>query len=292
MYEVCEICDGFVKDRDALRAHFEISHKIKIDVKMLEQRQPILGCLKCSKRFWTYQGLSKHSKHEHGTATSQPAVASQSLPAQRPIPSPQVAATALSNFPTYTCSICGEKRIRFVLSHLKGKHRINVPDILAMKQCPCCGLGCSSPESVFVHIEATHPEVIGDPALKMYQISCQFCLTKFTSAAALEAHCNSQHSLLCSYCDERFSEPDFLNKHVATVHQDEERSCPVCDDEFPIGSAYTQHITATHLRKCTVQLKRMSDGKSANDSQPENDSDHEMNVVNGTTKSEVIVELD
>lgn len=265
-YEQCEMCDALIKNRSDLRIHFEVVHKIFTEAKLFNEPTPVLSCLKCTKRFWTYQGLSRHSKVDHDsshgskapppTSSKAPVGSQSSLPSLSSHQSEQQQQQAPA-FPTYTCSLCQEKRIRYVLSHLKSKHGINVSEILAMKQCPCCGVGCSSAESVLVHMEAQHPEIISDPALKMYQLSCHFCAAKFTTGRALEEHCNAQHAVLCAYCDERFPNSAVLRAHVSSSHADERKSCPLCSAQVNISAAFVDHMTSMHLRGCSVRIARL-----------------------------------
>jgi hypothetical protein len=263
--EVCEICDKSIGDRQTLRTHFRLDHKISVDSQMIEQHVPVLGCSKCVKRFWTYEGLLKHLKDQHDTELDVSA-----LPSLHPQPSSQFTTAAANlqqtrqqkqksavTYPTYTCSICGEKRVRFVVSHLAAKHAITVLDILAMKQCPCCGLNCISAEAVYSHIEAKHPEMVIDPAFKMCQLTCQFCAAKFTTASSLEAHCKAQHQLTCTYCCERLPGAQFLRRHMASKHKDAKQRCPVCNEKFPFGSAFIRHVKSAHLRKCNVRMDRL-----------------------------------
>ena len=52
--QVCEICDGYIKDLDHLRNHMQFIHKVKIHPKMIQKRPP-LNCQKCQYRFFTDQ---------------------------------------------------------------------------------------------------------------------------------------------------------------------------------------------------------------------------------------------
>ena len=60
-YEICEICGGFVKDKENLRIHFHWAHKVDIHKDVFD-RTPPLVCNICTEktRFWTYQGLERH----------------------------------------------------------------------------------------------------------------------------------------------------------------------------------------------------------------------------------------
>ncbi len=54
-FEICEICGGFVKDRDSLHIHFFWAHKVEINKEVFQQQQPHLICDICKSRFWTFQ---------------------------------------------------------------------------------------------------------------------------------------------------------------------------------------------------------------------------------------------
>ena len=51
---ICEICDGYIRDKEQLRNHMQFIHKVKIHPKMIHSRPP-LNCQKCQHRFFTDQ---------------------------------------------------------------------------------------------------------------------------------------------------------------------------------------------------------------------------------------------
>ena len=52
--QICEICDGKIRDLEQLRNHMQFIHKVKIHPKMIQKRPP-LNCQKCQYRFFTDQ---------------------------------------------------------------------------------------------------------------------------------------------------------------------------------------------------------------------------------------------
>ena len=52
--QICEICDGYIRDLEQLRNHMQFIHKVKIHPKMIHNRPP-LNCQKCQYRFFTDQ---------------------------------------------------------------------------------------------------------------------------------------------------------------------------------------------------------------------------------------------
>jgi hypothetical protein len=281
--EVCELCDAFVRGRSSLRVHLNRAHKIDVHHSVLTCKLPPVTCDRCTQRFWTTQGLRRHVKLSHDGDNINKIRA-----------------------PTYTCSICGVKHVNHVLEHLRDEHGISVSQVLAMKQCPCCGELDNSLASLYEHMLASHVELALDHAFDEYREllqgfiasidveanlpaapiggpfsalshqlgkslppECTVCAETFADEMEYEQHCHDEHWFACLYCDCKFADSGSAREHVGSVHASETRPCPICDDAVPIGAFYTRHMAERHLQSCSVSVKSIEHSADKSDGETE-----------------------
>ncbi|KAG1656839.1 MOG interacting and ectopic P-granules protein 1 [Nymphon striatum] len=118
-FVICEICDGYIRDLDQLRAHMQWMHKVKIHPKMIYNRPP-LNCQKCQYRFFTDQGLERHLLGIHGLVTS------------------NMQESANKGQDAGRCSACGKTFQSKLLLHIAKTHRISLKPAHLSYKCTVC----------------------------------------------------------------------------------------------------------------------------------------------------------
>ncbi|KAJ8302943.1 hypothetical protein KUTeg_019339 [Tegillarca granosa] len=278
-FEVCEMCGGYVKDKMSLRIHFYYAHKIDMPAAVFNRPNAPLACEVCKKRFWTTQGLTKHKQSmKHNFIPS------------KPVSSPQNQAM---------CWICHQKPDN-LYSHLHKFHKLTTSECMGLKRCMFCGTLCSTRKELEIHMAAAHGVLIkgeggpttpntkpisantgnvikpgagvsvstrtvvtgtgskANPALVRNNF-CVFCAKQFSDNTALTLHCLRDHAT-CSGCGMVVAKASDLKTHVCKVNRS--RSCEICGIKNLKSVYYTKHVT-THLKKCHIKLKRLSQGEIA-----------------------------
>ena len=250
-FEICEICGGFVKDRDSLRIHFYYAHKVEVHRDVFVRTKGQLKCDLCSKRFWTYQGLVKHRQVEHN----------------------------FKNEDNSRCFLCVRSNITEMLAHLKNNHGITRETLFRRTVCPCCGQHFGSPKLLEKHMLWVHAEIFkqadnpeGQSTPQPGHLNenrpysgksntvptCLKCNMLFETTAAFLKHCDRLHTFKCSRCLQKWSSLDFLKKHFSTVHGGEREQCPLCIESVVIGRPFIQHMKLNHLKRAAVNISRLS----------------------------------
>ncbi|KAL3859965.1 hypothetical protein ACJMK2_010143 [Sinanodonta woodiana] len=263
-FEVCELCGGYVKDRQALRIHFYYAHKVEMPLSIFSRPQPPLICEVCQARFWTTQGLSKHKTNTKHFSAPSPASSKD----QR-------------------CFMCS-RTVPNLFVHIEQVHGITMKDLVAMKKCIMCGTTSSNRRELEIHMAALHgvlikaseidkPAPIGtafktvpSPVQGAAVIAgkkqslvrnnlCVFCQVQFNDNIQLTMHCIKNHAT-CSACGMVVArKADLENHHCKKLAS---RSCPLCNLRKLTPEAYLKHVK-THMKKCSVNVKQMSEDELA-----------------------------
>ncbi|KAK3581110.1 hypothetical protein CHS0354_033902 [Potamilus streckersoni] len=263
-FEVCELCGGYVKDRQALRIHFYYAHKVEMPLSIFNRPQPPLICEVCQARFWTTQGLSKHKTNTKHFSAPSPASSKD----QR-------------------CFMCS-RTVPNLFVHIEQVHGITMKDLVAMKKCIMCGTTSSNRRELEIHMAALHgvlikaseidkPAPIGtafkavpSPVQGAAVIAgkkqslvrnnlCVFCQVQFNDNIQLTMHCIKNHAT-CSACGMVVArKADLENHHCKKLAS---RSCPLCNLRKLTPEAYLKHVK-THMRKCSVNVKKLSEDELA-----------------------------
>lgn len=272
-FEICEICGGFVKDRESLRIHFYWAHKVDINKEIFERKEPHLSCTVCPSRFWTYQGYRWHQRMKHSPD------------------SPKA---------KYFCAVCRSNQITNLLLHLFTAHKITIDMICDQKRCPVCGATFKTEANTRVHIYTSHQDMYKDiPVLeqlikkgitddvianansqpketssksatpvptglfensankKKFEPVCSICDLTFPNLESFTAHCTQMHLHKCSRCGKKWSTAELLQEHYNTAHRNEVESCPICYESVNIGRPFIRHMKREHIKRCSVRLMRL-----------------------------------
>lgn len=149
-FEVCELCGGYVKDRQALRIHFYYAHKVEMPQAIFTRPQPPLSCDVCQARFWTTQGLSKHKstqRHFASASSSNTAAAGQNAVANN---NPGV---------NQKCFMCMRK-VPNLFVHIEQVHGMTMKELVALKKCIMCGITAPDRHKLEVHMAQLHGVLI------------------------------------------------------------------------------------------------------------------------------------
>lgn len=98
-------------------------------------------------------------------------------------------------------------------------------------------------------------QIHGDP------IKCKICDRVLKNVLTLKQHMRLSHrqkggpKSQCEHCGKVFWLPSELNRHVAQVHNGEERerkhACPMCDKKFYTKGSVRQHVKFKHISGTT-----------------------------------------
>ncbi|KAI0217886.1 hypothetical protein LSAT2_030347 [Lamellibrachia satsuma] len=253
-FEICEICGGFVKDRDSLRIHFYYAHKVEIQRDAFMHKKGQLMCDLCPKRFWTYQGLAKHRQGQH----------------------------KLMHEENFRCFLCVKSNITDMLTHLNNCHGITRDTLFRRTVCPCCGQNFVNPKSLEHHMRLAHSAMFKDAdkrdvptramPSRLYENmalsdktntvpTCLKCNVLFETTDAFLKHCEQLHTYKCSRCQQKWSSLEFLQKHFTTVHGLEKEPCQLCSESVVIGRPFIHHMKRRHLKHVSVSVPRLSEEK-------------------------------
>ena len=273
-FEICEICGGFVKDRESLRIHFYWAHKVDIQKDVFSRLTPHLKCEVCPQSFWTYQGLVRHRQMSHAKAKER----------------------------TYRCYLCGAKNIANIITHLNSAHNVSLNTMYKTGKCLVCGLGFAGEKGLKRHIHTAHLELLkaqpgssptkpgpfppnqgpspmnrSPPKSQMvgakpvptglfensakkqkkFEPVCSICNIVFPNVDAFTLHCNRMHVFKCTRCSERWATQELLQKHWHDKHRTDTDACVLCHEQVLIGRPFVRHMKRSHLTECSVVLVRM-----------------------------------
>jgi len=255
-FEICEICGGFVKDRESLRIHFYWAHKVDINKELFDRKTPHLICEYCPQRFWTYQGYTRHRQMSHKVTSKEP---------------------------VWKCPVCREDNIANLLTHLNQKHNISLNMICHQKYCPMCGLTFKNEVATKQHLFTAHKQMFekavaasltspsknpgsgANPvptglfkhAAKTFEPVCSICDMTFPTVEAFSMHCAKMHVFRCYRCGQKWNTAELLQTHFRQAHSNEQEKCQLCSSKLTIGRPYIRHLKRTHLRECSVVLVKM-----------------------------------
>ena len=245
-FEICEICGGFVKDRDSLHIHFFWAHKVEINKEVFQQQQPHLLCDICRSRFWTFQGLHRHRQISHGIGGSG---GNKSI------------APAPPRGQTYKCYMCGEQ-VAYLATHLSEKHNVSIQQMFKAKKCYVCGYEFDNQKALEKHLVKNHRELLtpqkfnpspnkqtsptptglfqntGGRKSKTFTPECSICNIKFSSLEKFSQHCNDFHIFKCYRCGEKCATEELLQKHMFDSHRSDTDPCQICKQKVEITQFY------------------------------------------------------
>ena len=267
-FEVCELCGGYVKDRQALRIHFYYAHKVEMPQTIFNRPTPPLSCDVCESKFWTTQGLSKHKStlRHYSTAAN----------ATKPAPT------------THKCFMCS-RSVTNLFIHVEQSHGMTMKDLVAMKKCIMCGITAADRKQLEVHMSSLHgvlikandflgtekptqpaktpvplqpkpatpsaPAAASNKGKSMVRNNlCVFCQIQFADNIQLTMHCIKIHAT-CSACGMVVAS----SKHLANHHcKKMMRDCDICGLKKLAPDAYAVHIKK-HVKPCSVKIDNMTD---------------------------------
>ncbi|XP_074645777.1 uncharacterized protein LOC141902038 isoform X2 [Tubulanus polymorphus] len=229
-YEICEICSGFIKDKESLRIHFMMAHKIEISSEMFMRRaSPPLSCDVCQERFWTFQGLTHHrvvKKHR--------------------VPEGGV------------CHLCSQPATK-MHTHLTLYHNLDTVTARVLKICPICGASIT-PEGIkdmVYHLQVSHSIVLPNGKLK----KCKVCGLNFANQKMFDKHVLEKHGIRCPRCPFVCKWQGELQKHLTGFHGVDSQYCLICKKTIMRGKPFINHVCQMHIRKCVVKLTRCNVSK-------------------------------
>ena len=236
-FEICEICGGFVKDRDSLHIHFFWAHKVEINKEVFKQQQPHLVCDICRSRFWTFQGLHRHRQISHGIGGTG---GNKNI-----APAPGRGQTL------YKCYMCSEQ-VTYLATHLSEKHNVSIQQMFKAKKCYVCGQNFDNQKELEKHLVKNHRELLtpqkfnpspnkhtsptptglfqntGGRKSKTFTPECSICNIKFASLEKFSQHCNDYHIFKCYRCGEKCATEELLQKHMFDAHRSDTDPCQIC----------------------------------------------------------------
>ncbi len=278
-FEICEICGGFVKDKDSLRIHFFWAHKIEIHPAVIQDKSRCLKCQTCGQLFWTYQGLMRHANLVHD---------------QR-----RLTATAA------TCYVCAQPKIGDFISHMTLKHPMVVKALLAQNRCIVCQMAFASESLLEQHILSMHKGVVnhysavdnstspgqsnakgsknnspiptgvfqntsakgkatpspgGSSTKKREKFYCR-CGKVFATKQELDGHHATAHAMKCTRCKASFDDRVGLQIHFNEKHSKEKEQCQLCSEIVCIGRPMFRHLKRTHVKKSAVVVPKLRKAK-------------------------------
>lgn len=242
-FEVCEICGGYVKDRMSLQIHFFYAHKVDLPAVLFQKNSPQFRCNVCQAPFWTAMGLTKHRQSSRHFDT-----------------------VIQSAKPEIRCWICFQQPDN-LYSHLQSFHKLNPNECMILRRCMFCAIQTRTRKDLELHMATTHGILIkGTPSSVATSSSqptkppaarsnfCVFCSKQFPDNTQLTLHCLRDHAT-CSGCGMVVARAADLVKHAC---KSTGRKCPICGLKNLKQAFYNKHIH-THLKKCYVKVKRLSE---------------------------------
>ncbi|KAH3778568.1 uncharacterized protein LOC127843623 [Dreissena polymorpha] len=267
-FEVCELCGGYVKDRQALRIHFYYAHKVELPLAVFLKENAPLSCQVCKLNFWTTQGLAKHkttSRHFAPTGATE------------------------INIATNQCFMCLRK-VSNIFTHVEQTHGMTMKDLVLMKKCIMCGATSTDRQALEKHIASIHGIVIKTsdyvpdkapnapnapptvvpvlpqktPSPSVPQTAknigkinyCVFCEIQFPDNIQLTVHCLKKHAT-CKTCGMVVQNASFLTNHDANCMK-ANKKCSICGLRNMTPDSYAMHLKR-HIKPSHVKILNMSE---------------------------------
>ena len=276
-FEVCEICGGFVKDRDSLRIHFYWAHKVDIHKDVFKAQEAPLVCPICQKlgkdvRFWTYQGLSRHRSTDHKDVnTSSTGTDRKSEP------------NGLMKEIPKQCVVCAHVYKNTTTpqqywSHME-MHGITPTKLFLLRKCLICGVAINEPKRLERHLLTSHAslfdkkvlvsgvkgntpagntkQVMKSPPKSKQLIVCDMCKLSFPTEVVYHRHLDVAHTLKCTRCSQKLNSREVLMRHFHNSHGNEKDACSICNKLVKIGRCMVRHLKSEHVKACSVSLTRL-----------------------------------
>lgn len=141
--ETCEICGTVVTSREALWTHFRDVHRVELSRTSMREQEPWMKCTFCSTRFWTYQGLARHSSTHHNRNIA---------------PLPQAMTPSRST----RCYLCGHSQTSNPLNHFSTFHNITLLDMYQSRQCCMCNKRLKQSRAFEEHMIVQHRDIFAN----------------------------------------------------------------------------------------------------------------------------------
>lgn len=259
-FEVCELCGGYVKDRQALRIHFYYAHKVEMPQAIFNRPTPPLTCDVCKQHYWTTQGLTKHKSAQRHFIGARPPVTSAGKIA-----------------PEQECFMC-LKRFPNLFVHFERIHGMTMKDLVLVRKCIMCGLAATDYKALETHLVHAHGVLIKvndyvndrskpvkPPSTSPAVISggknvgkinyCVFCQVQFPDNIQLTMHCIRSHAT-CRTCGMVVATNKNLADHSCSkAHIN--RSCYICGAKVASQEKYASHLRS-HVKPCRVKIQNMT----------------------------------
>src|SRR6218665_1011162 len=267
--EICELCDGFVKDRKSLSVHFRNAHKVVTDD--LSFVVPSQKCSLCMRSFFTISGLLRHFHLIHARL---------------------FASDGKLIKPLERCSLCQNINVANAVEHLSSHHHDTMSMSDEFKHCGICSLHLRDVQSFEKHMLLVHGNLFANRNILLATIaaslqnktrrvcesnpphlngqpnqcskkprkachSCKTCGTIHLTAEELNDHIITNHMHKCSRCQEAFTCLPSLRRHFYAKHSTHREACPLCDQVVQIGRPFIRHMKSQHLKECSVKIERM-----------------------------------
>lgn len=259
-FEVCELCGGYVKDRQALRIHFYYAHKVEMPQAIFNRPNPPLTCEVCKSHYWTTQGLAKHkSAQRHFVGATKP--------------TPGLSGKIASEQECFMCM----KLFPNLFVHFEKIHGMTMKDLVLVRKCIMCGLAASDYRSLETHLVNAHGVLIRvndyiNDRNKVVKPStaiigggknvgkinyCVFCQIQFPDNIQLTMHCIKVHAT-CDTCGMVVA----TSKHLSMGHSCRKahinRSCYICGTMVISQEKYAIHLRS-HVKPCRVKLQNLNE---------------------------------
>ena len=283
-FEVCEVCGGFVKDKEALRIHFFWAHKVDIPKEIFHKKNPGVTCDMCPNSFWTYQGLARHQRAKHSNKGAGSTPPKSALNVSRSTPN----LAKNSNQTLTSCVICNANPNN-LLGHLKGVHNMTIDNMCQMKTCLVCGKTMLSEIEVESHIATAHSLIYNQ---FIFGDSASTTTSKSPQPSARQAINTSKRSTIanllkpdgkkqvvptgifqnnaspgdsrhrCVHCGLRCPTANVLINHQRRAHnigvKVKHFHCIPCGLEFTSEDHYNSHCQIKHTIVCTRCSERFT----------------------------------
>lgn len=141
--ETCEICGTVVSSREALWTHFRDVHRVELSRTSMREQEPWMKCTFCTTRFWTYQGLARHSSTHHNRNIA---------------PLPQ----AMNPSRSTRCYLCGHSQTSNPLNHFSTFHNITLLDMYQSRQCCMCNKRLKQSRAFEEHMIVQHRDIFAN----------------------------------------------------------------------------------------------------------------------------------
>ncbi|XP_070501430.1 zinc finger protein ZFP2-like [Chironomus tepperi] len=248
----CQECGKKVETPSKLQRHMSV-HDKKSRLNGVNQHRPF-GCLECPQRFWDKVKLDRHSYiHSDDCENSK---------IEHPVGHMFTCVICLAQLPDYeecnehmkahreeygenseaNCRLCNRNypKLANVIRHSK-LHAEN-----ATNQCTFCGKKFGFGDDFIDH-------VLRHKGFKPHSCTHPGCKKSFMKAHKLRLHesthnQNSSKCFECDKCDKKFSEIEYLKKHLFRHLGIKSFECTLCPARFAVKAGLDSHMT-THTNE-------------------------------------------